>query len=320
MILFVCVCVFYSISGILIYTDGGQGASEACVAIARSGLVRAVSWLTQKEFLKRGLFEVEKTDAAAIREGALNECCQLLVMPGGRDLPYCWRLNGEGNDKIREFVRNGGSYLGLCAGGYYGASYVRFAEGDPAAVMEVVGPRELKFYPGVAWGPTYPGFHYNSNVGARACSLNLKPSIRRLLTGVCSEDIATVKVYYDGGGYFQMFSGDVTQYVDGATDVRVLATYDMSDYSVSQWDTPCGHDDVPRPVQLPDNPAAIVSSQYGAGKVVLSGVHLEASPASLTEQYAQDPHIEKVADELTASETTRQTVFHTIIGHLLARQ
>ena len=291
---------------------------RACVAMALRGLMRAVSWLSQKEVLKGGLFEVEKTDAAAIREGVLSECCQLLVVPGGRDLPYCRMLNGEGNDKIRAFVRNGGSYLGLCAGGYYGASYVRFAEGDP--IMEVVGPRELKFYPGVAWGPTYPGFQYNSNGGARACSLDLQPSVKRLLTGVCSEDISSVRVYYDGGGYFQTCSSDVTQSVGRATDVRVLATYDTSDYFVSQQDTPCGDDNVPRPVQLPDNLAAIVSSQYGAGKVVLSGVHPEASPASLSEQYLGDPHIQKLADELTASEATRQTVFHAIIGYLLARQ
>lgn len=294
------------------YTDGGEGASEACVAIALRGLARAVSWLTQKEVLKRGPFEVERTDATAIREGALNGC-QLLVMPGGRDLPYCRKLNGEGNDNVRAFVRNGGSYLGLCAGGYYGASYVSFAKGDP--VMEVVGSRELKFYPGVAWGPTYPGFQYDSNLGARVCSLNLQPPVRHLLAEVASEHTTSLSVYYNGGGYFQGCSGDVTQpVVNGATDVHVLATYNTS---VTQWDTPCGDGNVPRPVQLPDNPAAIISSRYGAGKVVLSGVHLEASPASLTEQYPGDSHIQKVADELSASEATRETVFHTIVGHLL---
>lgn len=300
----------------MIYTDGGQGASEACVAIALRGLKKAVSWLTQTEVFKteeRGSFEVERTDAAAIIGGTLNDRCQLLVMPGGQDLPYCLRLNGEGNEKIREFVRNGGSYLGLCAGGYYGASYVRFAEGDP--VMEVMGPRELKFFPGVARGPTYQGFQYNSNAGARICSINIQPTGKQL----CSENIASLRVYYDGGGYFQSHSeGDINQpsSTDGV-NVDVIATYDTTDYCVSHQDIPSDDGNGPMPVQLPDNPAAIVSSRYGSGKVVLSGVHVEASAASLTEQYTSDPHIEKLVDELAVNEDTRETVFHTLIGYLL---
>jgi biotin--protein ligase len=43
--------------------------------------------------------------------------CALLVIPGGRDLPYLSDLAAEGADaRIARYVRGGGKYLGICAG------------------------------------------------------------------------------------------------------------------------------------------------------------------------------------------------------------
>lgn len=53
-----------------------------------------------------------------------------------------------------EYVEGGGSYLGLCAGAYYGCSSVEF---EPGSSMEVSGDRELAFFPGAAIGAAYPG-------------------------------------------------------------------------------------------------------------------------------------------------------------------
>jgi len=44
--------------------------------------------------------------------------------------------------------------LGLCAGAYYGCARVVFEPGTP---LEVVGDRELAFFPGVARGAAFPG-------------------------------------------------------------------------------------------------------------------------------------------------------------------
>lgn len=41
------------------------------------------------------------------------------VIPGGRDLPYCRDLNGYINDRIIRYVKEGGVYMGICAGAYY---------------------------------------------------------------------------------------------------------------------------------------------------------------------------------------------------------
>lgn len=37
-----------------------------------------------------------------------EETTALFVMPGGRDLPYCKKLNGPGNNKLRDYVHKGG--------------------------------------------------------------------------------------------------------------------------------------------------------------------------------------------------------------------
>jgi glutamine amidotransferase-like uncharacterized protein len=53
-----------------------------------------------------------------------------------------------------EFVQSGGAYLGLCAGAYYATARVVFEPGTP---MEVVGDRELAFFPGIGRGCAFPG-------------------------------------------------------------------------------------------------------------------------------------------------------------------
>lgn len=85
--------------------------------------------------------------ADQILAGGLTNAAMLIV-PGGRDLPYCAKLNGKGNQMIREFVENGGFYVGICAGAYYGCSALDFRGKD----YSVVGSRELAFFDGTAQG------------------------------------------------------------------------------------------------------------------------------------------------------------------------
>lgn len=126
----------------------------------------------------------------------------LLVMPGGRDIPYHENLKGELNRKIRTFVEEGGRYLGLCAGGYYGSSFVEFEKGN---ALEVVGERELGFFPGKASGPAYGNgiFRYNSESGSRIAQLDWNGK--------------RVGVYYNGGCLF----ADADSY----ENIEVLARY-----------------------------------------------------------------------------------------------
>ncbi|MCD6039079.1 MAG: hypothetical protein K0S27_479 [Gammaproteobacteria bacterium] len=114
---------------------------------------------------------------------------RLVVMPGGRARPYYdvlgakWHLQevkpgqmrrikeiGEGNKRIINFVSEGGSYLGICAGGYYGAKETVFELGGDLEVLD----EGLSLAPCVARGPAYGlnQFQYNSEAGARAAKVN----------------------------------------------------------------------------------------------------------------------------------------------------
>ena len=54
-------------------------------------------------------------DGAAIRAGALDNV-DVLVMPGGRSVSEAEMLGAEGREKVKKFIREGGSYIGTCAG------------------------------------------------------------------------------------------------------------------------------------------------------------------------------------------------------------
>ena len=293
------------------YTDGGVGAGENCVAMTLASLKKAVSALEMAD----QQYLVETTTSEEIIRGQWADACSLLVMPGGRDLPYVAKLQGRGNQIIREFVQGGGSYLGICAGGYYAASFVEFAKGDP--VLEVVGHRELMFFLGTAQGPTFPGFQYDSNAGARAASIHLSEQGCRMLGQVGSTTIATeftepFSVYYNGGCHFvpeNLFLQNFpkvgppdTTYWDPSSDAfKVLAAYNTVAENVSK-------------------PAAILACGFGKGKVVLSGVHFEASAELLTNCYTGDMHVQALLPQIAASDSHRETLFNSIIKYLLFSQ
>jgi glutamine amidotransferase-like uncharacterized protein len=169
---------------ILFYWD--EGVDGLCASHALAAL-RGLS-----------LRRVQKVTHKQLTSEEWEDSAQLLVMPGGRDLAYVRLLAGEGNRRIRRFVEQGGGYLGLCAGGYYGASSISFEQDGP---LEVVGPRELAFFAGKAVGPAYGlgQFQYQSEAGIRAAS-----------------------IIYDGGAAPLYFNGGCTFVGEGA---QVLARY-----------------------------------------------------------------------------------------------
>ncbi|KAG5984618.1 hypothetical protein E4U54_006117, partial [Claviceps lovelessii] len=189
--------------------------------------------------------------------------CAVLVIPGGADLGYCRVLDGEGNRRISEFVRRGGAYLGFCAGAYYGSSRCEFEVGHPP--LEVVGGRELAFFPGTCRGGAFRGFEYHSEKGARAAVLR----VNRGAFEEGPELVETFASYYNGGGVF----------VDAATvtghKVDVLASYQ------DHLDVDGGH-----------GRAAVVLCHVGEGMAMLSGPHPEFAPANLSPQ----PGIPRYAD------------------------
>lgn len=54
-------------------------------------------------------------DGEAVRAGALD-AADVLVMPGGSSVTEAKSLGAEGREKVKDFIRQGGGYVGTCAG------------------------------------------------------------------------------------------------------------------------------------------------------------------------------------------------------------
>jgi len=203
----------------------------------------------------------------------------LLVMPGGADLPYMEKLGGVGNQNIRDYVQNGGKYLGICAGAYYAADSIEFAKGDPR--LEVVAARELKLYPGLMQGPTYAGFDYvtpQNIAGMRAATISWQ-------AGSPFASNQEFVVYYNGGGHFVA--------ADEYQQVTTLAHYNPEAQSQAA-------------------PAAIVECKYGMGTAILSGLHFEWAAESLD---GMDQRLATIKSALLTAEQGRLA----LASHLLQR-
>ncbi|GAA5997718.1 biotin--[acetyl-CoA-carboxylase] ligase BPL1 [Rhodotorula paludigena] len=222
---------------VLVYDGSGVSANS------RDNLVRAL-----RSFLAHR-YDVQLVTPKAIKDDPWTQSCALLVFPGGRDLPYLFDLGGKGNRRIREWVEQGGRYLGICAGAYYACSSIEFEVGT---ALEVTGERELGFFPGVCRGTVFPGFQYDSDAGAREVELELnRAAWRDHWPG--SPD--RCDIWYNGGGAF--YSPSAPSSSSSTTPAfEVLATYTQHD----------------------DAPAAGVLCHVGQGKAVLWGTHPEHSP------------------------------------------
>ena len=128
----------------------------------------------------------------------------LFILPGGRDRPYHAELKGDGNKILDDFVKKGGSILGICAGSYYFGTEVRFNPKN--TLFSVNEKRDLSFYPGAVIGPLFGEKNYDpfTSSGVHAASIFFKG------------ENTSQKVFYNGGGYFEALT---------APHIEVLAIY-----------------------------------------------------------------------------------------------
>ena len=110
------------------------------------------SWDPDLEAMRNFLEEYELSsidiDQETLNSADLNNLCDILVFVGGYSSEYLHYVGNHGN--IRTFVKNGGSFVGFCAGAYY------------ASATMVWGGQlhdyPLKLFPGEAVGPLNIGY------------------------------------------------------------------------------------------------------------------------------------------------------------------
>jgi len=235
---------------ILVYS--GEGASRTSLAHT----VRTLKGLVGHHY------DVMKIDPAGLANEPWEESTALLVIPGGRDLPYTRDLKGSANDKIKAYVQGGGRFWGICAGAYYASSRVVFEVGTP---LEVQGDRDLQFFAGESRGVVYPGFVYDSELGANAVAIQLN---RDTFPGHGFDE---TRVYFNGGGFFVN--------AQNTPRTKVLACYSNSNGEENHHE--------------PDK-AAMIVCEVGKGLALLTGVHPEYDAAHLdagNPEYGPSPNI-----------------------------
>ncbi|KAF9350116.1 biotin holocarboxylase synthetase [Mortierella sp. NVP85] len=259
---------------ILVYS--GDGTS-------RASLIHTVNSLRS---LVGQHYDVMKIDDKGLLTEPWEESTSLLVIPGGRDLPYVRDLNGTVNHRIGAYVHAGGRFLGICAGAYYAADRIVFEQGLP---LQVQGPRELKFFPGECRGAVYPGFVYESERGANAVGIELDhESFAQDQLG-----FDETKVYFNGGGYFV----DAEKHAG----TKILAWYKNEPGQIDAEVT---------------KKAAMVACQVGQGLAILTGVHPEYDATHLdprNPEYGPQPN---VVTRLMEKETERRLFLRSVLAKM----
>ena len=213
---------------ILVYADAGSSLASAI------GLCKRLASLVDSN-----QYTIQLATANLIKHSSWESETQLFVMPGGRSKPFYTSLQEAGNEKIVNYVKAGGNYLGICAGAYYGSTTTEFEKDHPLQLI-LDGP--LNFFPGKAVGPAYgPGkFQYNRQIGARLAKIqwNLDDEIKQQVIGV----------YYNGGCFFELGTSH-------QKNIQVLANY----------------------FDIENKPPAIIACKIDRGRAILSGVHVETN-------------------------------------------
>ncbi|SCZ93327.1 BZ3500_MvSof-1268-A1-R1_Chr6-2g08610 [Microbotryum saponariae] len=253
---------------ILVYN--GSGVSAASLAFTLASLKAYASHH----------YDVQLVSPKTLRSDPWTETCALLVFPGGRDLPYLFDLQGEPNRRIKEWVtKHGGKYLGFCAGAYYASQEIEFERGTR---LEVVGQRELGFFPGMCKGAVFAGFEYDSEAGAREVSIALVRNVWRDHWSMSPEKL---DVWYNGGGHFVLAEDSITS--EQRSRIGILARYE----------------------QIEGRPIAGVVCDVGnkGGKAVLWSVHPE-HPSLATNSSKASSSLDYDAKEALRSALLRSTL------------
>lgn len=123
-------CQDIEASDIALYSD--SGAEDDCIQA------------TQKMFEWMG-YSVTLIKADYINNGRLDNC-KILCMPGGDMYQYSQDISSRGKENIKNFISDGGAYIGICGGAYFTGERV-YWQGNQLPMTP------LGIFPGTTQGP-----------------------------------------------------------------------------------------------------------------------------------------------------------------------
>ncbi|CAH8589707.1 unnamed protein product [Dicrocoelium dendriticum] len=160
-------------------------------------------------------FTIIETNGKLIQERHRFNDTILLCFGGGYDVGFLRSLGLAGCASVKRFVQDGGRYLGICAGGYFASKKCMFDKNGP---LEVCGPRFTGLFEGIAVGPYFPGFKYDSEDGSYAVPIK----------AACSHiSPQSTIVYFNGGCSFQCDDwprSKALYYYANSTDAAIIVS------------------------------------------------------------------------------------------------
>lgn len=267
----------------IIYLYAGQGAA---------------SYLLLLEGLKASLkdspgFKIRTFDSDFVRQTARfdPDKVQAVILPGGARPQYDKTLGPHGFGLIRDFVQNGGIFLGVCAGAYYASKAFEWKPGGLPAVHKKPG---LNFFNGLARGPLPNAVDHDKgydtwyDLSLLTTSLHNKSRPGQDISGQC--------VYW-GGPLFKP--------QDRPARMETLASIDVAG------------------AQEP----AILKIPFGQGQAIVSNIHPEISARhlkaftrpSVTPPVDERTYLKNIVSRLEANETFRAVVWERMMDEIRRR-
>jgi glutamine amidotransferase-like uncharacterized protein len=219
---------------------------------------------------------INLTNSHAIKHDpvTLNENTLAFVLPGivGEHSPYKELLGKEGNQRIRNYVKNGGVFIGFCAGAYYACQSIYYR--TPWGITKSQNPG-LNFFNATAQGPI-------ANQGRKA-----EENDR------WSDVTLTFIEYEDENGTLQK-SGVCYGNGPALTNIKDKELKIIANYS-----------------KVPGKPVAMASKQIGKGLAIFVGVHPEISSEHVQKDTAfiKQPHIKRLVSLLSPHEEDRKLLW-----------
>lgn len=198
---------------------------------------------------------VTLASAEDVVAGEILQTADLFVMPGGADLPYCRKLNGTGNNNIRNFVESGGTYLGICAGAYYACRAIEFHKGRDDEICQL---RELSLVDAVAVGslPELAPYYDDRLRTVAAVSLQASQEIFAYYHGGCqfilNEDAivhARYNIVGEPAAIIEKHLGQGRVILSGV-HLEILSN-DVKDYPLEEGDDPAQLDQIASELKNP---------------------------------------------------------------------
>jgi hypothetical protein len=211
--------------------------------------------------------QVDRITDEQIRKGILSKY-EILIVPGGPDAgeSYYEGLGEKGYEEIRTFVRNGGMYLGSCAGSYF-----------PLSAKEGTVPH-------VAWLNMLPvtdecGLDY-WRTGTGFVRLEFEEDLHPVTYGLAMGRPSTLDmIYWEGPAFDILDSTDISviaRFKNFIASGKERPSWSLENNPVAQaameWSNPLTEIRFKQHLQ---GAPAIIESSYGKGHMVLISPHAE---------------------------------------------